>query len=473
VDVQRGISLVSLAKLTLARAGLPAVLAYRLFNNGNAPDTVTIEVLAPAGWRASDRTVDVALPARGVAERTITVVPPPNVQGTTSLRLVTRSRGAVVADALLDVQVTSGQVTSSAIGPVLTTGVTTAAGPWAGLKTLQAVDMHGPVSDGLSIAARFSAGSRDGAASHAFSRTRMTNAPATVQLMAPEWRLDAGTIGASVSNLTGTNIVGRGASVAVRVPEWNATALAASPELGGRDATGALAGGRFEITPGGPWSLSTSLTRLRETRAASNRELDAWSLGAGRDEFLGGHVATEVARRRTDGGIGAGWSAAYTRRAQDESVDIRYMHAPGGTRAFARAANELAASGSKRLTSRLNLTASAWRTDDDGGGATLSSLSMEGWSLGGSFALQDDVHLSMAAYGSAFGATTLLGGFGSGERAANASIDVRHGFLSAQATATAASLLRRTSPADSSGLRTSAKRRARPFAGRWALPRID
>jgi hypothetical protein len=256
-------------------------------------------------------------------------VPPPDVYGTTSLRWWP-SRGRVVAEIC---SMSGDQRAGKRGGPVLSTGMTAAAAPGPGQNTAGGRTAVGV--DGF----RSQRGSRpghDGAASQAFSRTHMITRQSRCgswRRVAPRWDHRRSVSGPHRHKHRGSRRASPSGS------EWNASALAASPELGGRDATGALAGGRFEITPGGPWSLSTSMTRLRETRATSNRVLDALSLGAGWNEFLGGQVATEVARRRTDGGIGMGWSTGYTRRSSDESVDIRYMHAPGGTRAFARAAN--------------------------------------------------------------------------------------------------------------------------------------
>jgi hypothetical protein len=66
--------------------------------------------------------------------------------------------------------------------------------------------------------------------------------------------------------------------------------------------------------------------------------------------------------------------------------DVRYVYAPGGSHAFARATEEFAATANRKLTKRLSITGSAWRSKDDRG-AALTSLDMEGLTVGGRLAV--------------------------------------------------------------------------------------
>jgi hypothetical protein len=301
------------------------------------------------------------------------------------------------------------------------------------------------------VGARFSTTSRDNDAGYAFSRSNVAPTPFSLQLSSTEWRVDAGVLGASVSGLTGVNLVGRGASVSVRQPSWNVAAMTADPDVGMGDTDGSFAGARFEIVPATNVTLSSSITRLREMRAGGQRELDAFAIGGGLAGVLGGRIGAELAQRRFDGTSAPGWAAEYSKRSPDENVDVRYVHAPGGSHAFARAASEVTAAGSRKLSSRLNVTGSLWRTVDDGV-ANLSAMLMEGWTVGGHYTLRDDFHVSLAARSSTLDASTRLGEFGSAEHGADASADLRHGPVSAQLTASAAALVRYTTPADGDGL---------------------
>ena len=44
------------------------------------------------------------------------------------------------------------------------------------------------------------------------------NVPFAMQLASPNWRLDAGTLGTTMSDLTGVNLIGRGAYLHITTP---------------------------------------------------------------------------------------------------------------------------------------------------------------------------------------------------------------------------------------------------------------
>jgi hypothetical protein len=436
----RRVTIAVTTRLVVVRAGTPAIVGYRLANLGNAPDTVTVQVVAPTGWRVPAASPPIPLAIRGSADHSVLLEAPPDVTGAASVRLVVLSRGRPVAEEQLTVQVAGGSSTVSVSGPTLRAGFAAASGPWDGVSDMQSIELQGLLSDGVSILARGTSASEPGAAHYAFSRANLASTPFFLQLAAPEWRVDAGTFGTTMSDLAGVNLVGRGASAAVRQPLWNATAVAATPDLGYQDATGTLAGTRVEYTPGA-FALSTALTHLRESRGLFNRELDAWSLGGQWNDPQVGRWSGELARRRVDGQAVPGWSASYDRRTPNENIDIRYVHAPGGSRAFARASSELAVNAGRRINSRLQVTGGGWRTSDDGA-ASLTGLTMEGWTLGAHVAVDRNVNFSVRAHQSAFGASTAVGDFGSAERALEAELDIHRGSLATEVTVNGA-LLRR------------------------------
>lgn len=440
VATVRSIIIAVTTRYVVARAGSSVLVGYQLANLGNAPDTVTVQAVAPTGWRVPEATPPIALPVRGSVERSMSLEAPPNVTGASSVRLVVLSRGKPVAEAQLDVQVAGGSMTVASSGVTLRAGIAAASGPWDGVSGLRSIELQGPLSDGVSILARATSTPDRGAAHYAFSRANLASTPFFLQLAAPEWRVDAGTFGTTVSDLAGVNLVGRGASGAVRQPLWNATAVAATPDLGFLDATGTLAGTRVEYTPG-TFSLSTALTHLRETRGTLNRELDAWSIGGNWQDPQLGRWSGELARRRVDGQAAPGWSASYDRRTPDDNIDVRYVHAPGGSRAFARASSELAVNGGRRINPRLQLTGGGWHTSDDGA-ASLTGLTMDGWNLGAHVTVDRNVNLSLRAHQSAFGASSVVGDFGSAERALEAALDIRRGFLSTEVMVNGAFLRR-------------------------------
>ncbi|HSA54602.1 MAG TPA: hypothetical protein VLE53_02810 [Gemmatimonadaceae bacterium] len=452
----RDITIVPLAARVAAVSGGAARIGYRLTNTGNAPDTVAVSAIVPPGWSVVDVPAAIPLGVRETVDRVIAVRPPPRVQGTTVLRLVALSRGAPVAESRVDVQAGAGAVTRALPGPTLGLGAGAAVGPWTGTSAIQFLELDGPLSEGITIRARASSTPDQDGADYAFSRAGLVNGPFAMQLASPDWRLDGGTLGATVSDLTGVNLVGRGAAFLVNGPRWTASGVAATPGFGRVHATGSLAGGRLEYAPGA-FSLSTALSRHRERRTGISRELDAVSLGGAVPALLGGRLGAELAHRRFDGGASPGWSASWARRTPDEAIDIRYAYAPGGSQAFARAVDEFSLMANRKLSQRVDVRASAWRSADEGG-ASVSTLNMDGWTLGSRFALDDHLHVSLTARQNGFGAATALGEFGSAERAVDAALELRRGAYSAHVTANAGSVERRTTLPDSVSISRSATR---------------
>jgi hypothetical protein len=254
--------------------------------------------------------------------------------------------GQLAVESSVEVQVAGEWVVAENRGPQLQLGVAAAAGPWAGMTTMHSFDLEGPVSDGLSLHARTATAPHADAATYALSRAGMAMTPLMIQVASPNWQLDGGTLGTSVSDLAGTSLVGRGASLAARQPGWAASALAITPDLDIVNASGSMVASRLEVTRGS-YDVATSVSRLRESRGATTRSLDAFALAGSMPDVIGGRFGAELAHRRHDGGADAGWAATYLRRSNDESVDVRYSHAPGGSRAFARAAEELSLNASR------------------------------------------------------------------------------------------------------------------------------
>lgn len=440
VGTTRGFTLVPNSRFMAGRAGTAVTIGVRLTNAGNARDTVMLTVVTPVGWRVPDGPAMLVLGAREAVNRTVTVLPPPAATGTASLRVLAMARGEPVADAEVTVQLASTLVAAQADGPTVTLGMAAAAGPWPGVTAVETLELSGPVTGGILLLLRGSTQPSLPSANYAFSRASVASTPFVAQLAGSGWRADAGTIGASLSNLGGVNLVGRGASASVTHGALAATAIAVSPDVGAGDTDGSLAGARLEFTPG-TFTVSTVVSRLRERRGPAMRGLDAWTLGVRRDDVLGGRLSSEVARRQFGDGAGAGWSGAWERRTPDDNLTVRAGHAPGGTAAFARAASEFVVDGGRRLSPRLQVTGGAWRTGD-GGQGTLSALSMEGWSLGAHYRARQDVQVSLDAHRSAFGASTAIGSFGSAERVLNASVELRQGARVSEVTVSGA-LLRR------------------------------
>lgn len=464
----RDITITALATRIAASSGVVTRIGYRVTNTGNGPDAVEVTAIVPAGWNLVDVPAPISLDVRESADRTIAIRTPPGMQGTTAVRLVALSGGEPVAETRVDVHTGTGAVALARPGPILRVGAGAALGPWTGTSQIRYLELEGPVSDGITIRARASSSPDQDGADYAFSRAGLANTPFAMQLAAGSWRADAGTLGASVSDLTGVNLVGRGAAVLVTSPRWTATGVAASPGFGGLDANGSLAGGLLEFSPG-TFSLSAALSHLRERRGGIERALDAASVGGALPALLGGRLGAEIAHRGYGAESSPGWSASWARRTPDDAVDIRYAYAPGGSRAFARAEDEFSLTANRRLNRRIDVRASAWHSADDGAGS-VTTLNMDGWTLGTRLGLSDRLHLSLTARQNSFGAATLLGEFGSAERAMEASLELRRGAYTAQVIANGGILERRTTLPDTIPLHLT---QSAPRAGARSLLALD
>jgi hypothetical protein len=459
ITVRQGLTISSSSRMVAARAGSPVRIPWRVTNTGNAPDTVRVAAVIPAGWIQLDAPAPLYLGAQQGFDGSTILLPPPRAQGLTTIRLLAISRDQSTAESQVDIQVSGEWMAAGLKGPELRLGFAAAAGPWGTTTTMQSLELQGPVSDGLSLRVRAATSPGVDGATYALSRAGMLVTPFAFQLASPQWRLDGGTLGASVSDLAGTSLVGRGATFAVRQPGWSASVLAMTPDLDLANASGSMTASRFEVERGA-YTMSAALSRLSETRGPTSRTLDAVALGGTSRTFLGGRLGAELAHRRHEGGNGAGWTATYLRRTNDESIDIRYAHAPGGSRAFARAAEELSLNTSRKITDRLHLSGGAWRSRDDG--ASLSNLHMAGWTFGANIAVAEELTFTLAGRESAFDAHTNLGAFGSGERGVDATMNLRRGWWSTQVTTSVANLSRTTTSADGSG---AVFRQSAPRAG--------
>ena len=440
VAVIRGITLALEVPMVATRAASPVTAGFRLVNTGNAPETVSVAPVLPKYWKVSNAPAPMVLPAFRGTDGTLTLTSPPNASGIATIRLVATVRGTVVAEKQLDVQFAGGVTAVALEGPTLRAGVAVAAGPWDGVSSLQSYEVSGSLSDGITVLGRATTSTTRAAANYAFSRAEMPSMPTFMQLSGTDWRVNGGTVGTSLSDLTGANLVGRGGTATVRHPLWSMSTIAATSSSGILDMSGNLAGSRLEFTPG-DFAMSTSWAHLRETRGLSTRQLDAWSLGARHDGFLGGRLAGEFARRDLGTLAEPGWSASYDRRTRDDNLNVRYVRAPGGTGAFARATNEMALAAGRRIFERLSLQASAWRTADTGIGS-VAAVTLEGMTLAAHPLVATGTIVSLIARQSAFDAATGIGTFGNAERALAASLDVRRGALTTAVTVHTAELRR-------------------------------
>jgi hypothetical protein len=264
-------------------------------------------------------------------------------------------------------------------GPLVTSAISHARDENGRANRAFTLSAIGALYDSVRIDARMSQGSAlGGAASNAFAHLGTFQSSASVVLSAPSGQLALGNTGTSFSDLTGLYPYGQGALLHVEHPQWGllglgALSMAPSDSTGRKPMLGLRGERRF-----GNALLSTSISHLADA-GSSPRQLDAVGLGAAVPAFFGSTFKAEIAERRFRDGSGFGWSSGLVRTAAESNEELRVTHAPGGSDAFARAANELVANVSERLTSRATVSASAWRTTD--ATAVFSGLKSNGISL--------------------------------------------------------------------------------------------
>src|SRR2546425_9206631 len=74
---------------------------------------------------------------------------------------------------------------------------------------------------------------------------------------------------------------------------------------------------------------------------------------------------TTLFRSRFAAGEGLGWLMELRREVEADHLFLRYVHAPGGSGAFARVRNELSGFGTRALAGGVLLSGGYWRAGDE------------------------------------------------------------------------------------------------------------
>ncbi|GLC27062.1 NEW3 domain-containing protein [Roseisolibacter agri] len=433
VAPRRRVELAVTEALRAVRAGDRFSMRYQLVNLGNAADTLAVRVQLPQGWRAEGGDGVTAIAPGAAVTRTLHVAVPRDVgRGNVTLRLTALARGVAVAstDAAVELLGADGS-SSGAAGSTIRVGATSVRGPWTGTPVGLSYAMDGHLTDAIQLSARaVTAPDPASAAGMALARTGLVDVTPSVALWTPAWRLAAGPVGGTLTDLTGTAVGGRGASLLVTRPGWGMSLLATRPGTGATAfGTDALFGQASRQV--GRLRVSTSVSSLRESLGplGDPRRLDAVSAGVQLGSFLDRMLVSELGYRRFDGGAGLGASTNVVLRGERGTLDVRATHAAGGSQAFARGTDEIAASASRRVASWLSVDGSAWRLDD--GGASARALRTDGWTVGASTRLASLASLHVGARSSAYESEAPAGRFGSGDRSLFGSVQAGGGALGA------------------------------------------
>lgn len=404
-----------------AQAGSDVIIRFEIVNSGNAPETLSADLSLPSGWASRDVHPGVITiqPGETVKRRVRLKVPPLSSTGSSFVQISLRAGRDTLSAETMTVEVFNSSSIGRQSGPLVTTGVSHARDENGRTNRLVTLSATGALYDSVRIDARMSQGSVvGGAASNVFARLGAFQTSASVVLSAPTGQFGLGNTGTSFSDLTGLYPYGQGALLNLRHQNWALTALGArSIAPSGSTERRPLLGLRGERSFGDAM-LSTSVSHLADA-GPSPRKLDALGVGGAIPTLFGSTFKVEIAERRFQGGRGFGWSSELVRMAGESNEQLRVTHAPGGSDAFARAANEFIANVSERLTSRATLSASAWRTTD--ATSVFSGLESNGYSLRPQYAVRAGTTVAIEMRSYEFDATSRPnaaaagGGFGSRE----------------------------------------------------------
>jgi hypothetical protein len=418
ISLIRKIALRASAASINGQAGNDVIVPFEITNAGNSRENLKSELGLPAGWASRDvsgSSITIE-PGETIKKRVRLTIPSLSSTGSSFVRIVLRSGDEILGDETMAIGVFNSSSVGQQAGPVITTAFAHAADETGRPNNLMTLSATGALFDSVRMDARVSHGSAlGGAASNAFSHLGSYQSAASLSLTAPSGQLNVGNTGTSFSDLTGLYPYGEGALLKLQHPSWSFTGLGAvSVAQTGTTARKPMIGFRGEKQVG-QVQLSTSVSHLADA-GASPRRLDAIGAGAAIPTIFGSTFKAEIAERRFDGGSGFGWSSGLVRTGSESSEEFRVTHAPGGSDAFARATNELIANLSERLTSRVSLSATGWRTSD--ATSVFSGLDANGVSVRPQYAIHGSTTLALEARTYAFDAvsrpssTNAGGGFG-------------------------------------------------------------
>ncbi len=191
--------------------------------------------------------------------------------------------------------------------------------------------------------------------------------------------------------------------------------------------SGLYAGGRVEVNAGA-FLLSGAATHLVDDQGTATRSLDALSVGATLPQLWQGTLAGELAERWTALGASPGWSMSYDRRSTNDNLSVRVLNAPGGSTAFAQAADQVFAAAGHRLSRHLSLNGSYTMSEDDAG-TGFGQLRSSGWTVGPQLQLSNALGFAISARQTSFAASGSSGSFSNGESGVDLSATFRHGLM--------------------------------------------
>jgi hypothetical protein len=410
-----------------AQPGEQLELRFQITNAGNLRDSFDLRIDAPLTWSPRFTATPHLLMAAGeTVDRSVRmVIPIASDIGDFPVTLIAATAGLERARATTVVAITDMARMARRGGPVATIGAASALSDGSATRTVETISIDGPVSDGVAVSGRFvTPVSEDAIVDRAFSTMGYSSRSNFLSVTAREWGATVGTTGLHLNELAGQTVFGRGASVQLTSNRVQARVLSASPFTvnGPAWSTPTLFAASTDVRIGSG-ALSGFFAHLRDS-SYMVRALDVVGVGAEATPWRRGIVSAQLAERRYADGSGLGAAGELRGPVAGGDVDLRVVHAPGGSAAFASTRDAYSASGGRAFR-RLRADVSYWGTQDRT--ATQSDITTSGWSASPSYSVFAPLTIGVDVRRSSFTSSDAHGRFGSSQQEYGGRLHFLHG----------------------------------------------
>jgi hypothetical protein len=429
-------------------------VSYRLANRGNAPESLDVHLVAPAGWTSDGAgTVLAADPGAELSRAARVTVPNKSATGAVFVWLYAMAGRDTLGRTSVAVEVADPATRDRTNGALVTLGTASTYSPGGAPGVAHSVAIDGQLTSDVRIAGQMTVVSARGQSAIA---SPLGYGPRTPSLMlaGDSWHLQLGTAVATLPELAGASVFGRGLAFDATRGPWNVTAVAAQPDGYGAEASGEFVASRLARQLGDAW-VGVTMSHLVERRLATE-QLDAIAADVAVPLMLGASVNAELGHRRYERGEGMGWRAEFRRIGGGPAILVRVARAPGGSSAFGRSAQDLSAFVSQSLGRRGSIAGSVWRTGDSS--LAWTRVTSDGWTVRPTLRLNHVASLSVDGRHSAFTATGAAGVMGTMESSVGGTLDTHLENLDGSAGVTASTVSRSATTPGGASMRNSAPR---------------
>lgn len=373
VAAQQAVAMHAAAALAMADAGESITLLFTLRNDGNATDTLALQLVAPTGWSAAVLGAPrLALAPSGSALVQVQVRPPVSITaGGSIIQLRAVGRGVVAqAQTTVEVGATREQAISDALR--INSSISYLSGSANLASSVASLSLSGQALPGLDVSGELVTriDQRDARAVRGASTVGLPVAGSHLRLSGAYGSVEVGRVSLRLPELAGRAIGGDGVALSLR--GMGTLGAVAVTDVAGDVTQGALtwSAGR------GPLAVEAAASRLRNGSLGRSdaRTLDALSFGARVAVRPGTSFGIEVADRSTGDMRDVGVAADVQWQGEHGRASIRAQHAPGGSSALALARDAINAETVLKLGESWALNTYGWFAQDgDAQAMTLSS----------------------------------------------------------------------------------------------------